>query len=165
MRWLWLTALLVVCASTADAQAVWRKFGQPADQSTQTLASGAVVYDFTATDSTGFSPIVQNWDCDYVTLQFDPDLAGTSGSATVQLYSCLNNATPTTNHCGKVLTDLDGDGVPNDTALTGVDGTGSVAQLRYIYEVRGLPLLAVNRVAAATGNETPRVLLTCGSAQ
>ena len=165
--WLIFAVAVLLWSPVVEAQNVWSKLGQPATAATGSVGRGGIVtYNFVLADGGGassFSPILSAPDCEYVTIQFDPDTASAGGAAEVYLYSCMLNAAPTVNHCGKVLTDTDGDGLPNDATLNGADGTGSLVQRRYIYNVTGLPYLAINRAVAAASTQTAKVILTCGS--
>lgn len=161
----WGVGLATVCLLVAGPAlgATWKRIGGTSTVSTASPGD-TVVYDFVAADGTGFGPVLTAPECHTLTAQFDPDMAGTGGTATAYLYGCIarpTNGLGSTNVCGKIIPDTDGDGLPNDTALNGADGTGSVAQRRYIYDISGVTLFAPYVASAASGSETPRFMLTC----
>lgn len=161
----WGVGLATVCLLVAGPAlgATWKRIGGTSTVSTASPGD-TVVYDFVAADGTGFGPVLTAPECQTMTVQFDPDMGGTAGTARIYLYTCVSrptNGLGSANVCGKILTDPDGDGLPNDAPLDGTDGTGSVAPARYIYDALGLTLIAPYVSTAATGAETPRLMLTC----
>lgn len=68
----------------------------------------------TATDSS----ILSTSQCEYLTIQFDPDADGTATAATAYLYQCTT-PTASATYCTKMLADTDFDGEPDDTTLDG----------------------------------------------
>lgn len=158
-----LLLLLPLLLALPSGAATWKRFGTT--QTTTLLNPGATVeYDFVAGDGTGYGPILQAPECHTVTAQFSTDIAGAAGSARVYLMGCINvptNGLGADAVCGKILTDTDGDGLPNDHTLDGTDGTGGVAQYRYIWSIDGMPFFAPKVTVAATGGEAPRLMLTC----
>lgn len=72
-------------------------------------------YDFANTQD---SETLDVRKCESVNVWLDPDEDGTSTGAEVQVYNC-SEASFSANHCVKVLSDTDGDGVVNDVTLDG----------------------------------------------
>jgi len=157
-------------AGAVVSTAVWKKVGT--DTVTTNVTPGAaVVYDFgivapaantpVDTDVPFFSPVIQTGQCARVTVQFDPDITGTGGTARVHIWSCLGT-TPSANNCGKIITDNNVDGYPDDTPLSGEDGAGgNTTPYRYLFDLTGLPFLAVQVTTVANASTQARVMVSC----
>lgn len=152
-----LTILLALCLAW-PASAGW--VGCPGDASNTatfvpTLSPGSDVcfaYDTVATDP----PRVRAGLCRSVNVLVDADLdtEATAIDASVHVFECLSDNGTAQADCEKVVVDRDGDGVADDTAMTGAVG------LNRIY---GAPatILAFDLGAAGDPADTAVIKLTC----